>query len=340
MNSYYNNDPQKMLDDFQDMLWDDPKTALAMGLGHSEIHMIENESLESMVSRLLEEQVRGVGSFVGDEEEIVENIANAAMFKAKAITKWATSSRADFDRPDEYKTLAFTVFMGEDEITGVGLEENNEHKLEKKLSRSIRMVLSRDKDCMFGFYLKTAYPNIHDEYAETTGEFYDKEAILQKHLYKFTDRMSLASFISDNTNIRSYYRTDSSHEPYLYVRDNRTEYVAYIKEYDTKFYRIAQSPDGTSKKEKQKVSREEVESNAPDFMEDIKKMEKTIRQAKSLKVGDKVVPIDSIIRKPSEDSEFEQAVKKKLRRQAVGFEPSEKGAQEDTLSMTPHNFHI
>ncbi|MBO5551448.1 MAG: hypothetical protein J5966_05765 [Lachnospiraceae bacterium] len=274
MDKIYYEDIEKFEKDLEDMLWDDPETALAMGLGHSKIHMRGKETAKDMITRILDEGVKGSGSFLGSEEEAKENIQQSAIYNAKNIVKWAVADRGMFKSENEYQYLAFSVNMG-NQVTGTGLriDEKTGNIVEME-SHGTRIVLKRDRGCVFGFHLRTAYAD--HRIAKPTGRVYSRSDIINGGLYDFPDRLSFASYANQNDNVLTYYGKDRNHEPYIKVVHKNSKCVAFIKETSTRYY-------DESNTERRKINRDELLNIAPDMLDSVEEIENLARRDINIK---------------------------------------------------------
>ncbi len=268
----------------------------------------------TMISRMIEENVTGTGSFVGSREDAVDWIVNAAVFNAEDITNWIVTPKFAFSNITDYHRHVLTVFMGPDEIPGIGLElSDDEQSMVKKISHSVTMVMERDHSCPYGFYLKTAYPNIHDKHAEIVDTI-TKEDIINDRLYKFDDKLSLAVFWFSDQGINFQYRIDDTHEPYLKIDDRQTNYTAFLRPTSVKYYKYYDTEDGKCQK-LVRVHSDEVQANANEFSRTVSKMEDFLRKDNTIstkKEGE--IPVDELIREKGESSLFKNVRKAVHRR--------------------------
>ena len=320
----YYTDFDKYVADLEDMLWDDPDTALAMGLGHSTIHMRGDENTKSMVSRMLDEGVKGSGSFLGGQEEATMNIQQAALYESNTIAEWVLADKSAFKTKESYEYLAISVDMDPSAtkkhsvVTGIGLkyDESTGDILEMK-SHGVRLVLKRDRDCIFGFHLRTAYAD--HRIAEPTGVRYTKDDILVGKFYEFPNRLSLAYFANKNDNVLTFYGEDRDHRPYIRVVHKHSKYSAYIKETETKYYNELGG-------ERVRVEKDEVLSNAPDMESAVTDIEDIAITKEKLKINGKEMRISDLTRNDALASLKEKAKKK------WGSNPNRKLGQNQSLS--------
>ncbi len=137
---------------------------LGYSRGHSSIHYkVDNVAL---FSRMWKEHLPTVSCFT-DEQTAREAISDAIAYKAKDIYRWFSQDQPS-DRNDFFfNNFSFTVDMRTEEPIGYGMDAG----LNTYASNGVRFVLERDFSgkSPFGFYLKTAYPEISQESFCTRG---------------------------------------------------------------------------------------------------------------------------------------------------------------------------
>lgn len=255
-NEAYNMDPDKYLQCLEDMVWDDPKTALSMESGHTNIHF-QKDSVKDMITRIIREGVDGAGGFASPEDAM-ELIQNAVIYRSQEIADWMMSKRMEFDDPRDYHTKAFTVYMGENEVTG----RNYDDKFREMESHAVKIVLKRDYSdyAPLGFCLITAYPEINEEHTKYTGKQLSPRDIAQNKLYDFRSGTEKAAFLTkDNSyGVKVRYAEDRDHNEYasFSVRNGDVRYTAYLAENELKIVRQSLS-------EKKRLDPTELEQEYP-----------------------------------------------------------------------------
>lgn len=222
-------DEKEYIKELEDAVWDEPETALSMNDGHSDIHYSPDGSYKGMISRIVHENVKGAGSFPS-KEDAMDLIQNAVAFAISDIAKWVLKGKGEFNDRRDYHTLALTVYMGDSEDTGINLDE----KFREIKSHSVRLVLERsfEPGVPFGFFLKTAYPDTHEEHSEFTGRQFTKEEVV-KGLCDFeSEYQKLAFLLRDEIKgVSVHYGKVEHQEEYIRLRCGnpaKEQYTAYL----------------------------------------------------------------------------------------------------------------
>lgn len=222
-------DPEVYQEKLEDAVMDDVACILNVNKGHSSV-LHAGQSMNDMVSRLIKEEKQIVSSFY-DAGTLVDVLQDAIYFKAQNISTWITSSKIDFDDPKKYHTLSFTLDM-KDGPLGHGITKEG-----KELSTpSVTIVLQRDisEESPYGFFVKTAYPELTYQKAEETGlkiniqDFIENklnfESTIEKAYYGLKNKYPDQKICLQNNNGNEQIK--------IIAEQDDCKYIAYIDEYN------------------------------------------------------------------------------------------------------------
>ncbi len=173
--------------------------------GHTVEKHITPKDTKAMIGRIISEGISGAGSF-SDMQEALDCILNAVAYKSQEICKWQCRTQKEFKHAKDYHELAFTVYLGANTVAGVNLVKEND-RIREKVCHGIRLIFNRNPETPCGFYLKTAYPDVH-RHAEYTGREFTMDDIFQNQIYDFRSNVEKAAFVLKDTQdrIRVNYR--------------------------------------------------------------------------------------------------------------------------------------
>lgn len=227
-------DADEYADALIDAIYDDPQRALALNFGHANIHYMSDKCEQEMLTRMIREDKTQVSVFL-NQEEAIDLILNAAVFRADDIAGWMTEDRRFYDNPKDYHELVITAPMHEN--TGLLLND----KLKEYEADSVRLVLRRDyTDAPFGFRVETAYPVLENEKTATPIKELNRKEIALTNEFIFESTMQKAAFLTSGhqgIHVSDLSKQDPPEIMYQ-SRQGEVRYLAYVKENDMKIQRI------------------------------------------------------------------------------------------------------
>ena len=229
-------------------LWDiidDPSIEM-FGLyergGHGDVHYAQSEN--DLLQRLLHEHVPAASCFAS-AEAARELIAFAVMDAREAIQNWFFSEPQEFAKPDEFRRLTITKDMSEE--VGYGIDT----KFTAKKTSAISVVLDRDfsPESMFGFRVRTAYPDIvhMPQCTEMVRQIPVEEILAKDGLFAGPIEKLAVLYRATHSELNAYYSLTCNHEPELsYHHPTKGGMIdIYVREQD---YRIYQRVPGHNRK--------------------------------------------------------------------------------------------
>ncbi len=212
---------EKIFDQSIAELGKDPKTALqvqfGMNLGHTNIHYL-NEKHPLNVDRMIAGTVKGDGGF-SSEEQMYQYVAEAIIKVSAQIKDWVKNrGNADVNiKTDNLQIEAdgnrFVACVNLNTSVGESYEVQTDGTIQRKMARVVKFVL--DAACnrnnpiysLQGFYLKTAYPDVHEKHAELEYT-YSKEEFVEEFesLMKASSNLDKLLFMMRNSepNLKAY----------------------------------------------------------------------------------------------------------------------------------------
>lgn len=233
MNKYEINrmDIDKYRELLDDAVWTNETFALGMHSGHTNIHYDEDCNINHTLVRLIKEDKKAVCNF-DNSEDAISIIQSAVSTDIKNITNWMMKEKKEFD--DESKYYEYAVSINMKEHVGKGIIRNKDNSFEEKEIQAVRIVLQREYSdlCPYGFYLKTAYPDIYDKNSITTQKI-SKEDIIERNLFTFNDKYEKAAFkYNGKAGVIVTYENKEYDTPFIkaYFSDKENRYKCYINE--------------------------------------------------------------------------------------------------------------
>ena len=241
-------DPDIYRDRLVETLWEiieDPSVPM-FGLyesgGHSGVHYALPE--DALVNRVVHEDVPAASSFLSDEEAR-QHIAFAALNSVQDICDWFFAERSEYPQDREFRRLTLTLDMKED--VGYGIDT----KFTAKKTSAISVILDRDfsPESMFGFRVRTAYPDIvhMPQCTEMVRQIPIDEILAKNDLFAGPIEKLAVLYRATHSELNAYYSLTRNHEPELsYHHPTRGGMIdIYIREQD---YRIYQRVPGHNRK--------------------------------------------------------------------------------------------
>lgn len=195
--------PQQYSTYLTNTIYSFPDFAANISQGHAKNIHIESNDVD-LIKRASFKDVTWASSFQ-DNESFDDYVTDSISYKAHEIADWILSDRQDFKNASDYFTKDFLVDFKDEEV-GYGYKSGD---LSRYSTSAIKIVLQRDMtgDSPFGFYLKTAYPQMNEpvktnisfteDYFEKLNE---KEMSVPQKLFFYAQTIGIKGYVKNIDN--------------------------------------------------------------------------------------------------------------------------------------------
>ena len=225
--------PKQYIEQLRNALYDNLTAAVNLHKGHTEeLHSAQQDY--QLVNRLLHTPALNTASSFYDQSTMEDALTNGLFYVAPQIATWIQSAKIDFENDAQYRTLAMTINVGDDEPIGRGFDKY----FREIESPDMTVVLERDNSSenYYGFYLKTAYVDITTEHAEYTGVAYTKDEVTHLQGVIFESKIEELAFKNQGlfSDIAIRYKPDRDHNDTIIMeyidKTSNTKSLAYLQE--------------------------------------------------------------------------------------------------------------